>query len=468
MQSPVGTNDSVLSQLTAGDYEVQITDKNGITKLSAIYTIGQPAQLAITINTTPLACNGDTNSVATAVVTGGTQPYRYNWSTGDTSTVIGGLGEGGYFIFVTDSNGCQAQQSATVTAPNGLVVDSVVTMPSCSGRCDGSIVLNVTGGAGGYTYAWSPGNAGSGSGGSGGSSGSGANGGSSLTNLCTGNYSVKISDQNGCTVTQAYQLQDPPSVAVNAGRNTTLCTGQVYNANAAIPDSAAQYSWTGPDGFASVSPSVSLSDTGMYRVQVTNGTGCSGVDSFYLSRINQTISADFVVSTQAFAGQPVTLIDLANPNPDSIAWQLPATPGISIQGSDSVSLTVQFADTGTYTIGMKAWLSPCWAVDTQQIVVLSPQVFSNPGTINDPLVASFVVSPNPSTGSFTAQVVLNSTANIRLRLVSMNSGVVLDDRQMSGLSSYTVVYMPRNLAMGNYFLLLETPAGSTIFEISII
>jgi SprB repeat len=458
-EQPVGTNDSVLSQVPAGNYVAQITDKNGITKRSDVYTIAQPAPLSITINTTPLACNGDTNGVATGLVSGGTQPYRYNWSTGDTSAVIGGLSVGGYFLFVTDSNGCQSQQTGTVSSPGGLVVDSVVTGPSCAGRCDGSVVLSVTGGSGSYTYAWTPvtGN---------GSALTGS--GSALTGLCSGSYSVQVSDQNGCAVNQGYQLQEPPSVAVNAGGNTTLCAGQVYQANASIADPGATYGWTGPDGFTSSSPTVSLSDTGLYRVTVTNSTGCSGVDSFRLSQISQVISADFVVSTQAFAGQPVTLIDIAIPDPDSIAWQVPVTAGVSILGSDSVSLTVQFADTGSYTIGMKSWLKPCSAVSTQQIVVLSPQVFSNPGTISDPLVASFTVSPNPNSGSFTAQVVLNSTVNIRLRLVNLLSGAVLDDRQLSGLSAYTVSYAMNNIAKGSYFLLLETPQGSTIYEIGIL
>ena len=454
----IGSNDSVLSQLQAGNYTVQITDNNGITKLSALFTIGQPAPLAIVIQTIPLACNSDTNSVATALVSGGTQPYSYNWSTGDTSTVIGGLAAGGYFLFVTDSNSCQAQQTASVTSPAGLVVDSVVTNPSCSGRCDGSVVLTANGGAGGYTYTWTAG---------GGSAPSGG-GGSSLTGLCTGNYAVQVSDQNGCMVAQNYQLVDPPSVAVNAGQNTTLCTGQVYNANAAIADTGAQYAWTGPDGFNSTAAAVSLTDTGMYWIRVTNSTGCSGLDSFTLSQIDQPISADFVVSTQAFAGQPLTLIDIASPSPDSIAWQLPTGPGISVLSSDSVSLTIQFADTGTYTIGMKSWLTPCWAVTSQEIVVLAPQVFNNPGSINDPLVASFTVSPNPSNGSFTAQVALNSVVNIRLRLIGTISGSVFDDRQLSGLSTYTASYSMGNLAKGSYFLLLETPSGNTIYEIVII
>lgn len=470
----IGTNDSVLSLLKAGNYQVLITDKNNITKLSSVFTIGQPAPLAIAIATTPLACNSDTNSVATATVTGGTQPYAYQWSTGATSAVIGGLSAGGYFLFVSDSNGCQAQQTASVTSPTGLVVDSVVTNPSCSGRCDGSVVLNVSGGAGGYTYTWASG-IGSGPGtGSGGSTPGNSGpapagpGSSSLTGLCTGNYAVSISDQNGCTVTQNYQLVNPPSVAVNAGQNTTLCTGQVYNANAAIADSNAQYAWTGPNGFSATTPAVTLTNPGMYWVRVTNGTGCSGVDSFTLSQIDKTISADFVVSTQAFAGQPVTLINIASPDPDSISWQLPAGPGISVLGSDSVSLTIQFADTGTYTIGMKSWLTPCWAVSSQEILVLAPQVFNNPGSINDPLVATFTVSPNPSSGSFTAQITLNSVANIRLRLFSTTSASVFDDRQLTGLSTYTVSYSMGNLAKGSYFLLLETPAGSTIYEIVII
>jgi hypothetical protein len=449
--SSIGSDDSVLSLLPAGFYQVTITDNNGIPKTSSLFMVSEPYVLAVTIATTPLACNVDSTGIATPTVTGGTLPYSYNWSTGDTTEVIAHLTEGGYFLFVSDSNSCQTQQAAGVTAPNGLVIDTVVMQPTCNQRCDGSIRLNVTGGAGGYTYVWNTGLSNSG-----------------LTALCAGDFNVRISDANGCTALRKFTLTDPPLLAVHAGQNTTLCNGQTYAADATVSDPAAQYLWTGSNGFSAITPQVTLSDTGTYWVTATNSHGCFGRDTFAISQTNKYIGADFVVSTQVFQGQPVTIVNISQPDPDSVSWMFPDTTVLTVLSQGQVSATLQFNDTGSYAIGLKSWSAPCWKVVTQQLVVLKPQTFDNPGTVTDPLVRSFTVAPNPSTGSFTVVVTLSSAANIRIRMVSMLTDAIMDDRQLSGSSQYTLPYNMGNIAKGGYFLLLETSEGSSVYKLVIL
>lgn len=449
--APTGQNDSVLSQLQAGDYQVMITDQNSITKTSATFTITEPGLLAVTITTTPLACNGDSTGIATPTISGGTAPYKYNWSTGDTTAVIGGLTEGGYFLFVTDSNACQAQQVANVTSPFGLQIDSLATSPTCHQSCDGSIVLNVSGGAGGYTYLWNTGASVS-----------------AISGLCAAAYNVQISDQNGCKATRSFVLQDPSLLSVNAGKNTTLCTGQTYQADATIADPAAVYQWGSSNGFAANTPVVSLSDSGAYWVTVTDSHGCYGQDSFLISRIDKDIAADFLVSTQVFQGQQVTIVNISHPDPDSINWMVPDTPAISIVSEDSLSATLLFNDTGSYSIGLKAWLAPCWKTSVQRIVVLQAQSFDDPGTVGDPLVSAFTVTPNPSSGEFTVHITLSDAVKIRLRMISVLTDVTVDDRQASGSSQYDLPYHMGSVAKGEYFLLLETPKGNSVYKVMIL
>jgi len=448
-----GQNDSSLDHLPAGVYQVMITDKNGVTKTSQPFTIGQPDQLAVSVSTTPLSCNGDSTGIATAIGSGGTLPYAYNWSTGDMTAVISGLTEGGYFVFVVDSNGCQAQQVASVSAPGGLQIDTLVTAPTCHQGSDGSIALQVTGGAGGYTYSWSTG-----------ASATGVSA-TAISNLPAGAYNVHISDRNGCTAIRSFVLPDPPLLSINAGQNTTLCNDQSYIADATIADPAASYQWSSNNGFAAATALVSIKDTGAYWVTVTDSRGCFGRDSFLIGRTNRDIAADFVVSTQVFQGQQVDMVNISQPDPDSINWVIPDIPSIQLISGDHVSASLLFADTGSYTIGMKAYAGPCWKMATQKVIVLKAQPFDDPGTVGDPLVKAFTVTPNPNNGEFSVHIVLSDMVKIRLRLISVLTDAIIDDRQMSGGDQYDLPYHMSNVAKGEYFLLLETPKGNTVYKI---
>jgi hypothetical protein len=428
-----------------------ITDNNGITKTSATYTIVQPDILSVSITTTPLACNADSTGIATAVITGGTQPYSYNWSTGDTTTAISQLTEGGYFVFVTDSNACKAQQEANVTAPTGMVIDTVVQQPTCNGSCNGSIQLIVTGGAGGYVYQWNTGATTA-----------------SLAGLCAGTYKVSIKDQNNCTAYRTFILSDPGMLQIHAGQNTTLCNGQQYQADATINDPTAVYQWGSDHGFTSVTPQVSLSDTGNYWVQVTDSRGCTGTDSFALHHIDMVIASDFVVSTQVFAEQPVSIVNISDPTPDSIAWIIPDIPSIVVTGKSAVSANLQFNDTGSYTIGLKAYLGPCWKLTTQKIVVLEAQSFEDPGAVNDPLIRAFTIAPNPSQGNFTVHILLSESARIRIRMINLLTNFIVDDRQANGNSQYDISYSFNNITAGIYFLVLETAKGNSVYKLVIL
>ena len=67
--------------LGANTYTVQVTDANGCIA-TAMATISEPTSLGATVNNINLACNGDTNGSLDLTVTGGTQPYSYNWNNG--------------------------------------------------------------------------------------------------------------------------------------------------------------------------------------------------------------------------------------------------------------------------------------------------------------------------------------------------------------------------------------------------
>jgi hypothetical protein len=101
------------------------------------------------------------------------------------------LGAGNYSIVVTDALGCEATASTSVSEPSAISVSGTVTGDSGSG--DGSINLTVSGGTSGYSYSWSgPNNFTAST--------------QNISGLAGGSYSVTVTDANGCTVTESFDV----------------------------------------------------------------------------------------------------------------------------------------------------------------------------------------------------------------------------------------------------------------------
>jgi VCBS repeat-containing protein len=127
-----------------------------------------------------ILCNGG-GGVLNINVTGGAPNPTFLWSTGQTTEVISNLQGGDYSVNVTDNNGCASEATFTVVEPDALIA-SYTTTNEATGN-DGTIDVTVSGGIGPYTYAWTP--------------NLGAT--QDLANLPGGNYSVTITDANGCS-----------------------------------------------------------------------------------------------------------------------------------------------------------------------------------------------------------------------------------------------------------------------------
>ncbi|MCX6267400.1 MAG: T9SS type A sorting domain-containing protein [Bacteroidetes bacterium] len=131
-----------------------------------------------------VTCKYGNNGWVDITVNRGTEPYHYEWSNGETTEDIGGLTAGTYTVTVTDANILTAVGSWTVTEPPAVVVNSVVTNLTCAAASTGMVSISVTGGTPPYTYLWNNGAASQ-----------------NISGLDAGNYTVTVTDANGCTET---------------------------------------------------------------------------------------------------------------------------------------------------------------------------------------------------------------------------------------------------------------------------
>ena len=109
-----------------------------------------------------VSCNGATDGSIDVTVTGGTAPFIYTWSNGETTEDVSDLGAGTYSVVITDSNDCSVSIEVEITESEEMAVsethsDYTGYGVSCNGATDGSIDITVTGGTGVYTYIWSNG-----------------------------------------------------------------------------------------------------------------------------------------------------------------------------------------------------------------------------------------------------------------------------------------------------------------------
>src|SRR5690606_3175473 len=149
-------------------------------------------------------CFGGSDGSAAISVTGGTPGYSYNWSNGRTTSSVNNLSAGLYTVTVTDNNSCFTSYNVMILQPSSLSSSITVNSNvSCNGGSNGSATASAVGGTTPYTYLWSN-----------------AATTAAISGVSAGNYTVTVTDNNGCTSTANATVTQPSlkttSVNINA------------------------------------------------------------------------------------------------------------------------------------------------------------------------------------------------------------------------------------------------------------
>lgn len=243
-----------LTDLCAGEYFLTVTDALGCSE-TVIITVTEPALLEVSIGSALDCSTGELTLCANG--TGGTSPYSYAWSTGETTQCIDVNQDGEYCVTITDFNGCQATACLDANPSAPFDVTSSVTETSC-GQCNGAIDITVTGGLAPYEIDWSN-----------------SAGTEDLSDLCSGTYTVTVTDANDCVITETFTLEE--NLGLNLSIQVTnidcfgLSTGALF-ANVSGGSGNYTYEWLNADEeVIGTSSSVSQLPAGAYFVTVTDG-----------------------------------------------------------------------------------------------------------------------------------------------------------------------------------------------------
>ncbi|MBU2913279.1 OmpA family protein [Reichenbachiella agariperforans] len=250
----------------AGDYSVTIMDANRC-QLELSASITQPDELIVNIeNTVDILCYDDASGSVDITVTGGATPYQFEWSNGAKTQNISGVKTGDYQVTVTDANGCIKSVKTKLTQPELLVVrEGEVKNIDCFGNNTGQINLNISGGELPYKYLWNTGDSTQ-----------------NIANLKAGDYSVTITDANGCQVKYAKELTSPTKLISSlSGTVDNLCFGESngeINIDVSGGETPYKYRWS----TGATSQDVTDLKAGEYKVEIIDSNGCTDELSAYV------------------------------------------------------------------------------------------------------------------------------------------------------------------------------------------
>ncbi|MEZ5043404.1 MAG: T9SS type A sorting domain-containing protein [Saprospiraceae bacterium] len=158
----VGTNviSDDIFDLTAGNYRLRVSDANSC-PIDTVFRITEPSPLTLDLVLLQGGGCDPTNAADTvvALVQGGTKPYRYSWSTGDTLGIIYDAPSGDYAFTVVDAAGCEISGPSIKVrerTPPLVLQKFIVEGPKCYGDNAVKATVKIAGGSGLFRYHFRP------------------------------------------------------------------------------------------------------------------------------------------------------------------------------------------------------------------------------------------------------------------------------------------------------------------------
>ncbi|MET3022303.1 T9SS type A sorting domain-containing protein [Flavobacterium hydatis] len=373
--SPSGGTAATATGLTAGIYTVRVTDANLCFK-DQVFNITQPTAITTSGTQTNLSCNGGSNGTATVTASGGTGALTYSWSpSGGTAATASGLTAGIYTVRVTDANLCFKDQVFNITQPTAITTSGTQTNVSCNGGSNGTATVTASGGTGALTYSWSP------------SGGTGV----TASGLTAGIYTVTVTDANGCSKDQVFDISQPTAITTSGTQTNVTCNGQADGTATVTANGGTgtlTYSWSPSGGTAATASGLT---PGIYTVTVTDANGCSKDQVF---NIIEPIAHNLSVT---FGGNNVLT---SQQNGATYQW-FQCSDNSPIAGEVGQSFTP--TANGSYKVAIT--LNGC-TVSSQCVVV------STLATPEFEKKAQFIMYPNPSKGVVNINTDHDSDLNI--------------------------------------------------------
>jgi gliding motility-associated-like protein len=425
--SPSGGTSSSASGLTAGTYTLVITDTKTCT-LTQTVSITQPIAVSATVAVTNETCDYLNNGSASVSASGGTPAYAYSWQPGgQTTSTISNLPAGTYTSIVTDSKGCTFTSFATIVQPAPLAVTFTNQVNvSCFGGNNGSITATPTGGTPNYTYSWMPG---------------GLTGASPNT-LSAGNYTLTVTDANGCTVQNTVTVTQPAPLALTNTVTNVSCSGASSGSITVTPNGgtpAYTYSWSPGNQTTS---SIGSQPAGTYTVQVTDSKGCIITAAYTITQPLPLTATLTPANVSCFGGNDGTANSSVSggTSPYTYSWSPSGGTSSGATGLSAGIYTLVITDTKTCTLTQTVSITQPTAVSATLTVTNETCDYLNNGS------ASVSASGGTPAYTYSWQPGGQTTSTISNQPAGTYTAIVKDSKGCT-FTSFATIVQPAPLAV---------------------
>lgn len=262
-----GSNSENLAAVSSGTYTITITTSQ-MCSAQASTTLSNPDEMILSLSGTHVSCHGLSDGFIQSNVNNAQGNLDYSWSNNQNSENLENIGAGNYTLTVSDQNNCTASESMSITEPSELNINLTHIDIGCSSEF-GSATVNPSGGNGNYQVNWSNGSSGN-----------------NIENLNPGNYSVSVSDQEGCTSNQSFSISSSVNLVITLEGTDPSChnlsdgsiISQVNGGSGNL-----EYSWN----TGATSTNLNSISSGTYTLEVEDSEGCQGSQSIVINNPNE-------------------------------------------------------------------------------------------------------------------------------------------------------------------------------------
>lgn len=443
------------------------TDIAGNTATCTFTVTYSPLRASITpsnYNGFGISCNGGSDGEATVNPTGGFPPsYSYLWSDGQTTQTATGLSAGLHSVQVTDDFGCMGMAVVFLTEPPVLVCDVESMDITCNGDADGSAEVFATGGVAPYTYAWSNGAVTQ-----------------AINSLTAGDYTVTVTDGNGCVCVNTATIVEPDLVEIQAGAgnvtegggtaspfvtnlySATICGGSgLFDVDLTSVDGYVRYAFVDlGDGCYELL--IKYTDNADWTATLTDSNGCGDATTVLTNSDPDTpniASEDITNAMDCIEGDgAIDLVVEGGTPPYNYSWSgfaCPCPNSASISGLTSGWYDVTVSDAnGAFTTGAY-WVACC-----------KPGRDCNPKTGVATSADELKVYPNPFETEATIEFVPTEDGQLQVDVYNLEGRVVAQvfNGQVAAGQDYQASFSAGDLPSGIYIVRLTTETGNVVYE----